>query len=204
MNGTALAWLALTFTFASTALAQGGSQAVTSVGAVPVFVFAGQSNAVGVNNISELMPAQLAAQPNVLYYGSNETGNTWSALTPSSDSPNVGGSFGSEISTGLTISNALGGALVAEVKYAVGATNLYDQWNPAGVSNLYDNLVARDEPDEPHRVGAGGLRQPEAAVRVRPDPRLRPSRLHRRPCPAAGRSRRRREHGVHPYRRPAP
>jgi acetyltransferase-like isoleucine patch superfamily enzyme len=143
MNGTALAWLALTFTFASTALAQGGSQAVTSVGAVPVFVFAGQSNAVGVNNISELTPAQLATQPNVLYYGPNETGNTWSALTPFSNSPNVDGSFGAEISTGLTISNALGGALVAEVKYARGATNLYDQWNPADVGNLYDNLVAR-------------------------------------------------------------
>ena len=143
MNRTALAWLGLTFTFASTALAQADPQAVAPVGAVPVFVFAGQSNAVGVNNISELTAAQLAAQPNVLYYGPNETGNAWSALTPCSNSPNVGGSFGAEISTGLTISNALGRALVAEVKYAVGATNLYDQWNPARVGNLYDNMVAR-------------------------------------------------------------
>jgi len=142
VNRSALTWLALTFTFAP-ALAQAGSQGVTPVGAVPVFVFAGQSNAVGVNNVSELTPAQLAAQPKVLYYGPNETGSTWSALTPSSNSPNVGGSFGAEISTGLTISNALGRALVAEVKYAVGATNLYDQWDPAGVGNLYDILVAR-------------------------------------------------------------
>jgi hypothetical protein len=39
---------------------------------------------------------------------------------------------------------------VAEVKYAVGTTNLFDQWNPAGFSsvcqvncNLYDKMVAR-------------------------------------------------------------
>ena len=110
---------------------------------VPVFVFAGQSNAVGINNVSELTPGQLVAQPNVLYYGPNENGNTWGTLTPSSNSPNVGGGFGAEISTGRTISDALGGALVAEVKFAVGATNLFDQWNPAGVDNLYDNMVAR-------------------------------------------------------------
>jgi hypothetical protein len=110
---------------------------------VPVFVFAGQSNAVGINNVSELTPAQLAAQPNVLFYGPNEGGNTWGAFAPSSSSPNAGGGFGAEISTGKTISNALGGTLVAEVKYAVGATNLFDQWNPAGSGNLYDNMVAR-------------------------------------------------------------
>jgi Carbohydrate esterase, sialic acid-specific acetylesterase len=110
---------------------------------VPVFVFAGQSNAVGVDNVSELTPGQLVAQPNVLYYGPNENGNTWSTLAPSSNSPNVGGGFGAEISTGRTISDALGGTLVAEVKFAVGGTNLFDQWNPAGVGNLYDNMVAR-------------------------------------------------------------
>ena len=35
--------------------------------------------------------------------------------------------------------------MVAEVKYAVGATSLYDplDWNPAGTNNLYDNMVAR-------------------------------------------------------------
>ena len=70
-------------------------------------------------------------------------------LIPSADSPNLrdginrlGGSFGPEISTGKTISNALGGALVAEVKFAVGATALFDRWNPAG-GDLYDNMVAR-------------------------------------------------------------
>jgi serine acetyltransferase len=146
MNRIALAWLALTFTFAS---AQGGAQAVPPAGAVPVFVFAGQSNAVGVDTLDELRVDQRGPQPNVLFYGPNETGNTWGVLTPSSNSPNLidglnrtGGSFGPEISAGKTISNALGGALVAEVKLAVGATALFDRWNPAS-GDLYAKMVRR-------------------------------------------------------------
>ena len=133
--------LGLTFTFASSVLGQGG--------AVPVFVFAGQSNAVGVDTRDELKVDQLAPQPNVLFYGPNESGNIWGPLTPSSNSPNLidglgrtGGSFGPEISAGKTISDALGGALVAEVKLAVGATALFDRWNPAG-GDLYQSMVAR-------------------------------------------------------------
>ena len=149
MNRIALAWLRLTLAFASSAFAQGGPPAVTPYGAVPVFVFAGQSNAVGVDTLDELRADQLAPQPNVLFYGPNESGNIWGPLTPSSTSPNLidglnrtGGSFGPEISTGKTISNGLGGALVAEVKLAVGATALFDRWNPAS-GDLYHNMVAR-------------------------------------------------------------
>ena len=149
MNRIALAWLGLILALASSAFAQGGSPAVTPDGAVPVFVFAGQSNAVGVDTLDELRADQLAPQPNVLFYGPNEGGNIWGPLTPSSTSPNLvdglnrtGGSFGPEISTGKTISTALGGALVAEVKFAVGATALFDRWNPAS-GDLYHRMVAR-------------------------------------------------------------
>ena len=149
MNRIALAWLGLILALASSAFAQGGSPAVTPDGAVPVFVFAGQSNAVGVDTLDELRADQLAPQPNVLFYGPNESGNIWGPLTPSSTSPNLvdglnrtGGSFGPEISTGKTISTALGGALVAEVKFAVGATALFDRWNPAS-GDLYHSMVAR-------------------------------------------------------------
>src|SRR5262245_64003289 len=114
MNRTALAWLGLTFTFASSALDPGCPQAVTPYGAVPVFVFAGQSNAVGVDTLDELRADQMAPQPNVLFYGPNESGNIWGPLTPSSNSPNLvdglgrtGGSFGLEISAGNTSSNGL-------------------------------------------------------------------------------------------------
>jgi acetyltransferase-like isoleucine patch superfamily enzyme len=149
LNRIAFAWLGLILALASSAFAQGGSPAVTPDGAVPVFVFAGQSNAVGVDTLDELRADQLAPQPNVLFYGPNESGNTWGPLTPSSISPNsvdginrTGGSYGPEISTGKTISKALGGALVAEVKLAVGATALFDKWNPAS-GELYHNMVAR-------------------------------------------------------------
>ena len=89
MNRTALARLAFAFSFATTALAQGGPQPVMPSGAVPIFVFAGQSNAVGVDTHDELTADQRAAQPRVLFYGPNENGNTWGALTPSADSPNL-------------------------------------------------------------------------------------------------------------------
>ena len=112
-------------------------------------VFAGQSNAVGVDTLDELRADQLAPQANVLFYGPNESGNLWGPLTPSSNSPNLidglgrtGGSFGPEISTGKTLSDSLGGALVAEVKLAVGATALFDRWNPAS-GDLYHSIVAR-------------------------------------------------------------
>src|SRR5262245_4499132 len=142
MNRIAPAWLGVTFAFASSAFAQGGPPAVKPDGAVPVFVFAGQSNAVGVDTLDELRADQKAPQPNVLFYGPNETGNTWGPLAPCTNL-NLGGCFGPEISTGKSISDAQGGALVAEVKYAVGASNLYNLWNLAGVDNLYDHLVAR-------------------------------------------------------------
>jgi hypothetical protein len=114
MNRIALGWLGWILAFASSAFAQ-GPPAVTPDGAVPVFVFAGQSNAVGVDTLDELRADQLAPQPNVLFYGPNENGNTWGSLTPSSTSPNLrdglnreGGSYGPEISTGKTISKAMG------------------------------------------------------------------------------------------------
>ena len=120
MNRTALARLAFAFSFATTALAQGGPQPVTPSGAVPIFVFAGQSNAVGVDTHDELTPEQRAAQPRVLFYGPNENGNTWGALTPSAIHQISAGVSVRRSPRGKTISNALGGALVAEVKFAVG------------------------------------------------------------------------------------
>jgi len=119
---------------------------------IPLYVFAGQSNAVGVNSFSELTLDQAAQQSNVLFYGPNETFNpppftptaTWGPLTPSPTSPNSFGGFGPEISTGKTISAGLGGTTVAEVKFAVGATSLWEDWNPADpANNLYDQMVAR-------------------------------------------------------------
>jgi hypothetical protein len=54
-----------------------------------VLVFAGQSNAVGVDTLDQLRMDQLAPQPNLLFYGPNEDGNIWGPLAPSSNSPNL-------------------------------------------------------------------------------------------------------------------
>ena len=66
MNRSALAGLALALSIATTAFAQGGPAAGAPSGAIPVFVFAGQSNAVGVDTLDELTADQRAAQPTVL------------------------------------------------------------------------------------------------------------------------------------------
>ena len=54
MNRTALAGCAVAFSFATTVFAQGGPPPGAPSGAIPVFVFAGQSNAVGVDTLDEL------------------------------------------------------------------------------------------------------------------------------------------------------
>jgi acyl-[acyl carrier protein]--UDP-N-acetylglucosamine O-acyltransferase len=167
MKRTALARIVLSLSLATTAFGQGSPQPVTS-GAVPIFVFAGQSNAVGVDTLEELTDDQRAAQSKVLFYGPNEDFNLWGLLTPSANSPNFRdglgqiqtlGSFGPEISTGKTISNALGSAVVAEVKLAVGATALFDRWNPGGApGDLYARMVARVNQsiaDLPTQLGTG-------------------------------------------------
>src|SRR5262245_61901625 len=86
MDKIAVAWLGLTLAFASSAFAQSSPPAVAP-GTVPVFVFAGQSNAVGVDTLNDLRADQRAPQPNVLFYGPNENFNIWSPLTPSSTQP---------------------------------------------------------------------------------------------------------------------
>lgn len=112
-------------------------------------MFAGQSNAVGYATDTALLTGGLASwdvtQPNVLYSGPQESPVNWQPLTPPSQSAQVasGSGFGPELSTGETISNALGGEQVAEVKFAVNGTNLYSQWNPSTPGGLYSQMVAQ-------------------------------------------------------------
>ena len=54
-----------------------------------------------------------------------------------------GSGFGPELSAGETISNALGGEQVGEVKFAVNGTNLYSQWNPSTPGGLYSQMVTQ-------------------------------------------------------------
>jgi hypothetical protein len=117
---------------------------------VPVFVIAGQSNAVGAGtSYQTLSPSLKAVQPKVLYSGPQESSVRWTALVPPTQVAQMNypndpqGGFGPELMVGKTISDALGGQLVAETKYAVDGTNLYQQWNPNTPGSLYYSMLAR-------------------------------------------------------------
>ena len=123
---------------------------------LPVFIFAGQSNANGFGIPSQLSAAMKQAQPNVLF--DNAFVNTtpaWAPLQPPTEPASryqfggqyntnyADGAFGAELTTGLGISNALGGAQVAEVKYSLGGTTLAGDWNPDNPTGykLYPSMV---------------------------------------------------------------
>jgi len=113
---------------------------------IPVFVIAGQSNAVGfATNTRELSTTLRAAQPNVLYTGPQESAISWATLKPPTQFSQVdsGHGFGPELMVGKTISDALGGQLVVEVKFAIGGTDLYNQWNPETPGSYYASMRTR-------------------------------------------------------------
>ena len=115
-------------------------------GQIPVFLIAGQSNAVGAGtDYTTLSPSLKAVQPDVLYSGPQESAVNWSSLVPPTQlaQTDYGHGFGPELMIGKTISNALGGQLVAETKYAVDGTSLYNDWNPNSPVSLYSSMLAR-------------------------------------------------------------
>src|SRR5262245_17583346 len=133
---------------------------------ISIFVFAGQSNAVGyATDFNLLTTDQKAAQPKVLYAGQAYTGNfdpggalnpiSWGTINGateihSSSFPiNSGHGFGPELSAPLTISKGLMGSKVGAVKFAVNNTGfgadiapLEGDWSAPG-GNLYNSLTTR-------------------------------------------------------------
>ena len=112
-----------------------------------VFLIAGQSNACGHGQASDL-PANLQApQPDVSYYyritevSGIETVNEPTALFARK-------TFGPEVTFGRTMADFYkpSGEKVAIIEFAMGGTSLYSDWNPSGVSgttgkpNLYAHL----------------------------------------------------------------
>jgi hypothetical protein len=118
-----------------------------TTGLLPVMVLAGQSNMIGwETNISDLTPGEQMTQTSVLFYGPNENGSTWGWLKPptvfnNDVGTNVG--FGPEISIGqhLVLSGTYD--LVAQVKYAVGGTDLAVDWYPDPHHFYYGTLLTR-------------------------------------------------------------
>jgi hypothetical protein len=116
-----------------------------SLGAeIPVFIFAGQSEAINSGTDTGLLrPDELAPQPNVLFYNARThtpaTGEVhWVIYQPPTGPgfmdcghTNAQGSFGPEFTAANLISRkCYRGGPVGVFKYAVGATDLWNQWNP--------------------------------------------------------------------------
>jgi len=87
-----------------------------------VFLLGGQSNIAGRAEAGGLPPELRAVQNDVLLY----EGGVLAALDPKAD-----GTFGPEITFGRTIADSLPDENFALIKYGVGGTNLYNDWDPA-------------------------------------------------------------------------
>ncbi|MCC7360279.1 MAG: hypothetical protein IT317_12420 [Anaerolineales bacterium] len=117
---------------------------------LPLLVFAGQSNMTGwITDVDDLSAEQQQTQAGVLFFGPNEKGSTWAALTPPTvytngltlANPAFHKGFGPEVSTGLQLLNFPGYGLVAEVKYAEPGTDLNFWWKPGNAT--YNRMLTR-------------------------------------------------------------
>ena len=99
-----------------------------------VIVFAGQSNMAGSGKAADLPAAMLQPSPNVLAVDDVKTPTAWVPFTPS-------GNMGPEIVCCHQFAQATGRP-VGMIKFAVGGTNLAEQWNPDG-GPLYATLKER-------------------------------------------------------------
>lgn len=120
----------------------------TDAALIPVYIVAGQSNAVGNKALtSQLAPSFLLPQSNVLFFGpTHETAvKTWNPIQPPTETTQVsdGSGFGPELTAGQALSTAAGGQTVGIVKFAINGTNLFSQWNPDNAGQLYDQMMTR-------------------------------------------------------------
>ncbi len=104
----------------------GGSDTGVADPPVQVYLLAGQSNMVGIGQVTALPESLRVAQDDIGMYCSLTPG--WRALdTACSAGPSW---IGPEVSFGRTLADALPDVEVRLVKHAVGGTDLYDYWDP--------------------------------------------------------------------------
>jgi hypothetical protein len=122
---------------------------------IPIFIFIGQSEAINSGTDTGLMSSNsLAAQSNVLFYNARThtpaTGAVhWVTYRPPTGPgyrdcghTNAQGSFGPEITTAKLVSRRFyGSGPVGVFKYAVGATDLWNQWSPSQ-PHLYPDMLS--------------------------------------------------------------
>lgn len=95
---------------------------------VKVFILAGQSNAVGYNDVREYrhgkepFPAELANQPDILFWDARKT--AWIPLRLGASQGSGTNAFGPELGFARGIAERLPGTRIALVKVAVGSTGL--------------------------------------------------------------------------------
>ena len=101
---------------------------------VKVFLLGGQSNMDGRALTSGLPTALQSPQADVLFYH----GSTLTTLRPGS-----GADFGPEVTLGCTVADAYSTESFALIKYAVGGTDLNNDWDPAtgGTYATFRNTV---------------------------------------------------------------
>lgn len=104
---------------------------------LPVLLFAGQSNMVGLAQVGELSAEQAKAQDGVYYYYPDGAWGLFEAARA------AGNGLGPELSAGRDVAAFTG--RVGMVKLAVGGTNLALQWHPAVPGSLYQCLLRRTE-----------------------------------------------------------
>ena len=96
-----------------------------------LFIFAGQSNMVGLGTDASEVQVSGASEPTLLW---NAEQRAWQPLLPAS------GHFGPELTALPDLANRLHRP-VAAVKVAVSGTNLFNDWNPARADGLYAQLT---------------------------------------------------------------
>lgn len=120
---------------ASLFMTQSGSAADNPL---KVFIFAGQSNMVGQESQTRLLPYNLRGkQIDVLFWH----GKNWKTYTAGMGQ---GSGFGPEVSCGFELARALGEP-VGMIKLSVGGSDLYKEWNPSDSQSHYSELKKQVE-----------------------------------------------------------
>lgn len=112
---------------------------------VPLFILAGQSNAQGLAEASNISNPALLNQSDILFQY-DVLNNSTNSGGDFIDLQSVGGQFGPELTMGRTLRDQLG-TEIAIVKVARGGVTLGqvsgDDWHPNSSGELYDRLLTR-------------------------------------------------------------
>lgn len=107
---------------------------------IKVFLLAGQSNMCGAGNIFNLPPDLLFPETEVLAYYDGQIAYPQYARMMKKLNGHLGIGFGPELTFGLDMENYFPSDKIALIKWAYGATSLYDDWNPSKTDNCYSKF----------------------------------------------------------------